>query len=241
MWSANLFFMLRPRTELILKLVVEDYIRSAEPVGSKYLNAQYQIGVSDATVRADLAALEKLEFLRAPHTSAGRIPTEKGYMYYLKNLRDKTFVIKGSPMRQAIKRSLDTQAAMKSVAKQLSELSGETAIVAMDPHWSYYAGVSNLFHKPDFHSLELAQSLSDMIDQFDDVLEKIRPSAEDEPQVFIGSSNPFSPLMATIVVRTDLAGNPGLLGLMGPLRMDYGRNIALVERAKEVIDEYVYE
>ncbi len=233
--------MLRPRTELILKLLVEDYIKSAEPVGSKYLNEQYKIGVSDATVRADLATLEKHGFLRAPHTSAGRIPTEGGYMYYLKNLRDKTFVVKGSPMRQAIKSSIDTQAAMKSVAKQLSKLSGETAIVAMDPRWSYYVGVSNLFHKPDFHSLELAQSLSDMIDGFDEVLQSIRPSIQDEPQVFIGSRNPFSPLMATIVVRTDLGGQLGLLGLMGPLRMDYGRNLALVERAKKVIDEYVYE
>ncbi len=233
--------MLRPRTELILKLVVEDYIRSAEPVGSKYLNKEYNLGVSDATVRADLAALEKEGFLRAPHTSAGRIPTEQGYMYYLQNLKEKKFAIKGTPLRQAVKSSRDHQAALKSVAKQMAEISGETAIVAIEPRWSYYVGVSNLFHKPDFHTLELVQSLSEMVDQFDDVLQSIWPRLEKEPQVFIGSSNPFSPLMATVVVKTDVGGHSGLLGLVGPLRMDYGRNLALVERAKKVIDEYVYE
>ncbi len=230
-----------PRSEFILKLVVEDYIKTAEPVGSKYLNREYAIGVSDATVRSELALLEKAGLLRAPHTSAGRVPTEKGYQYYLAHLRDKTFVVKGTPLHKAVKETRDIQSALKTVAKSLSELSGEAAIVAMEPTWSYYVGVSKLFHKPDFHTLELAQSLSNMIDTFDETLARLRPDVQDEPQVFIGSSNPFGPLMATVIIRANLSGRSGLLGLVGPLRMDYERNLALVERAKEVIDAYVYE
>ena len=230
--------MLDSRTELILKLVIEDYIRTAQPVGSKYLNEQYQIGVSDATVRNELAVLESEGFLRSPHTSAGRVPTEAAYVYYLSHLRDKTFVLEGAPLRAAT-REKNTEMVLKSMAKKLVEISGETAIVAIDPKWTYYTGVSNLFHKPDFHDPEMMQTLSSLVDQFDEVMQRMYQQLPDGPQVFIGSSNPFGQEMATILVRYNVDGETqGLLGLVGPLRMDYSRNLALIERAKEVIDEY---
>jgi heat-inducible transcriptional repressor len=229
------------RTELILKLLIEDYIRTAQPVGSKYLNEQYQLGVSDATVRNELSGLEVDGFLRSPHTSAGRIPTEQGYLYYLQYLREKTFVLKGTPLRTAT-REIDTETTLKRMAKKLVEISGETAIVAIDPKWTYYTGVSNLFHKPDFHDPEVMQTLSGLIDQFDDVMQQMYQQLPEGPQVFIGSSNPFGQEMATILVRYNVdSKTQGLLGLVGPLRMDYSRNLALIERAKEVIDEYFEE
>ncbi len=230
--------MLDSRTELILKLVIEDYIRTAQPVGSKYLNERYQIGVSDATVRGELAVLEAEGFLRSPHTSAGRIPTEAAYVYYLSHLRDKKLVLEGAPLR-AVPREQDTEMVLKSMAKRLVEISGETAIVAIDPRWTYYTGVSNLFHKPDFHDPEMMQTLSGLVDQFDEVMQRMYRELPEGPQVFIGSSNPFGQEMATILVRYNVDGETqGLLGLVGPLRMDYSRNLALIERAKEVIDEY---
>jgi heat-inducible transcriptional repressor len=226
------------RTELILKLVIEDYIRTAQPVGSKYLNEQYQLGVSDATVRNELAVLEAEGYLRSPHTSAGRVPTEAAYVYYLSHLRNKKFVLEGTPL-SADTHEKDTQVVLKSMAKKLVEISGETAIVAIDPKWTYYTGVSNLFHKPDFHDPEVMQTLSGLVDQFDEVLQRMYRDLPEGPQVFIGSGNPFGQEMATILVRYNVDGDTqGLLGLVGPLRMDYSRNLALIERAKEVIDEY---
>ncbi len=234
--------MLDARKELILKLVIEDYIKTAEPVGSKYLNEQYQLGVSPATVRNDMAVLEQEDFLRAPHTSSGRIPTEKAYVYYLQHLRDKKSKLGNDTLQQSSQDSTDSESALKAMAKKLVEMSGETAILAFDPHWSYYTGVSNLFQKPDFHDLELVQSLSALVDQFDEVLHDIFARVPDEPLVLIGSSNPFGSQMATILVRYRIGENGhGLVGLMGPLRMDYSRNLALIERAKEIIDAYDYE
>ncbi|PJE76551.1 hypothetical protein COV05_04245 [Candidatus Uhrbacteria bacterium CG10_big_fil_rev_8_21_14_0_10_48_16] len=231
--------MLETRTELVLKLVVEDYIRTAAPVGSKYLNEHYQLGVSDATIRNELALLERDGYLRAPHTSAGRVPTEKAYVYYLQYLRDKRFVLQGSPIKSATRGTGDTETTLKTIAKRLVEISGETAIVAIDPKWSYYTGVSNLFHKPDFHDAEMMQTLSALVDQFDEVMHKLYRTLPEGPQVFIGSGNPFGEEMATILVRYRIdQETQGLLGIVGPLRMDYSRNLALIERAKEVLDEY---
>lgn len=231
---------LEPRTELILKLVIEDYIRTAQPVGSRYLNKQYQVGVSDATVRNELSLLEKQGFLRSPHTSAGRVPTEMAYIYYLQHLRNKRFVVKGAPLKEATRGSADVETTLKTMAKKLVEISGETAVVAIDPKWTYYTGVSNLFHKPDFHDAEMMQSLSDLIDQFDDVMHRLYHELPDGPQVFIGSNNPFGEEIATILIRYSIDNKThGLLGLVGPLRMDYSRNLALIERAKNVIDDYL--
>lgn len=230
--------MLDTRKGLVLKLVVEDFIRCAQPVGSKQLGERHALGVSPATVRGDMAALEAEGYLRAPHTSAGRVPTEKAYVYYLQYLRDKKVAHPSEGLSEVAPDAKDTQGALKSIAKRLVEMSGETALIAIDPSWSFYAGVGNLFQKPDFQDVESLQLISEMIDQFDDVISGMYASLSNDPQVFIGSRNPFGEQMATIIVRYKLGeGHDGILGLIGPLRMDYSKNLALVEWAKNVIDE----
>lgn len=74
------------RKEKILSAVVEKYVEAGEPVGSKALQTEAGLGVSSATIRNELKALDDDGYLTQPHTSAGRIPTEKGYRYYIDNL-----------------------------------------------------------------------------------------------------------------------------------------------------------
>ena len=73
----------------ILKLVVDRYIRTGEPVGSKFVADALEYSVSSATIRNDMAALEQLGYLEQPHTSAGRIPSYRGYRFYIANLMTK--------------------------------------------------------------------------------------------------------------------------------------------------------
>ncbi len=76
---------LTPRQQLILGLVVRDYVAAAQPVGSKTIEA-YGLGVSSATIRNEMARLEELGYVTQPHTSAGRVPTDKGYRYFVERL-----------------------------------------------------------------------------------------------------------------------------------------------------------
>lgn len=78
--------MLTERQRLILTAIVDDYIRSAEPVGSRSISKRGNVGFSPATIRNEMADLEELGFLEQPHTSAGRIPSHKGYRYYVDHL-----------------------------------------------------------------------------------------------------------------------------------------------------------
>ena len=78
--------MAQPRRMVVLRAIVEDYIRSQEPIGSAALTKKHDLGVSSATIRNDMASLEEEGYLIQPHTSSGRIPTEKGYRYFVDRL-----------------------------------------------------------------------------------------------------------------------------------------------------------
>ena len=233
------------RQESILKSIVENYIKTAEPVGSKFLAENSGFNVSPATIRNDMMVLDQEGFIRAPHTSAGRVPTERGYEYYLSNIGP---MGPKSPMgpkhafTQVATEAQTPEDAVNKVAKKLVDLSGEMALVAFDPNWSYYTGLSKLFAKPDFSRLGLSQELSEMLDQFDEVINTLFEHMPQAPQVMIGSQNPFGRRMSSIMVKYSLPNNTQvLLGLVGPIRMDYQKNIALLEEAIESLSDVKYE
>lgn len=124
--------MTQSRRMLVLRAVVEDYIRSQEPVGSAALSKERDLGVSSATIRNDMAALEDEGYLIQPHTSAGRVPTEKGYRYFVDRLA--TVVPLSEAQRRGINRflsgSISLQDALQRSARLLSEITGQVAVVA---------------------------------------------------------------------------------------------------------------
>ena len=78
------------RKAKILEAVVLDYIETAEPVGSRTISKKYDLGVSSATIRNEMADLEEMGLIEQPHTSAGRVPSEAGYRYYVDYLMNKS-------------------------------------------------------------------------------------------------------------------------------------------------------
>ena len=91
------------RKEMILSAIVEHYIRTGEPVGSKFLMSALPISVSSATIRNEMSELAEMGLLDQPHTSAGRIPSQAGYRYYIDHL------MKCSELSQEERESLRTQ------------------------------------------------------------------------------------------------------------------------------------
>ena len=230
------------RQETILKLIIDDYIQKAEPVGSRFLSNLDELDVSPATIRNDMVVLEQEGYIYQPHISAGRIPTEKAYIYYLQHFIDDSKKNKhnfGRSLGQDIKQEQAERETIKILANSLMDLSGEMAIAAFDGDASYYTGVANLFSKPDFCNLRMIKTLSVLVDQFDDVMLEMFDQIKAFPEVKIGSQNPFGSDMSSIMIKFTLpSGQTGLLGLVGPMRMDYTKNIQLLERAKEILDDY---
>ena len=124
--------MANSRRMLVLRAVVEDYIRSQEPVGSGALTKQHDLGVSSATVRNDMAALEDEGYLTQPHTSAGRVPTEKGYRYFVDRLSSVATL--SAAQRRGITSFLSGSVSLadtlQRAARLLAQITGQIAIVA---------------------------------------------------------------------------------------------------------------
>ena len=123
------------RKEKILSAVVEEYIESGEPIGSKALQALTDLGVSSATIRNELKALDDEGYLYQPHTSAGRVPTKAGYRYYIDNLMRPALL--SERLRENIERGIRSgsqapESILKRAVGALSQLS-EAAAAATTP------------------------------------------------------------------------------------------------------------
>jgi len=225
------------RKEELFNLVVENYIENAEPVGSKFLVSEEGLKFSEATVRNELRTLEEEGFLTHPHTSAGRIPTEKGYRYYIDHLDfDKGKISKRDSgfLENALSKENDYELARKNLAKALVELSNETIIIAFSLEKVYYTGLSNLFNKPEFQELGLAGNVSQVFDHCEECLESFFDKANDEPKYFIGDEHPFGSMLSVLSARFG-KNRDSLIAMLGPKRMDYKHNFGLIKKAMEII------
>lgn len=239
--------MLTERQENLLFALIREHIRSAEPVGSSTIVEKHGFDVSPATIRIELGALEDQGYIAQPHTSAGRIPTEAGYRYFVERLLARMATSPDSPLAKGgpkgglnIKLPKDAEQAVKAVAKQLAEGTGTAVFVGFRPRHVYYTGLSLLFAQPEFQELGRIARFSEIIDRLDDVVERVFPKVDTKVTVWLGRDNPFGGLCATVVTRYGSTSSPraasGIIGLLGPLRMDYERNWQLITAAQHLLE-----
>lgn len=229
---------LTSRQQELLEAIIEEYTRSCTPVGSKLLAERAGYAVSPATIRNDLAVLEESGMLTHPHTSAGRVPTDAGYQYYVDHQRRDYRLTQRDRQRLRPGVAQSRRDQIKSIAKQLAELGNSCAVVGFAASDVYYTGLANLFAQPEFEDYDFSCSISQVIDHLDESLRNIFSQVSDatEVQIFIGHRNPFASDCGTLLV-----GFPGwqhvagVLGLLGPVRMDYRRNRALLAYAQQLL------
>ncbi|MFH0819521.1 MAG: hypothetical protein V1892_00650 [bacterium] len=223
------------RHQKILKEIVRSYVRSAQPIGSEFLIRKLGGNLSSATVRNEMAKLEDGGYIYQPHTSAGRIPTEKGYQFYLDNfLSEKDLSAEFEKSIRRIESAKNKEEVYKNVAKSAAQLSGQTIVISFSKNNTYYTGVFNLFSQPEFSEFDLVRNFSRMIDNLDEIIAKLYNQLGSQIEISIGHTNPFSPYLASILT---MANNKTLLGLIGPMRMDYERNLALVKCFKNYVEK----
>jgi len=215
------------RQEQIFKIVIENYIDTAEPVGSKFLVENTSLGLSGATIRNELRDLEELGLLTHPHTSAGRIPTELGYRYYVESLMGP---IKINDLEkkgiQICFSEAEGERAVKNIAKYIAEKMNSAVIVAFGTDSLYYTGMSQLFTQPEFRDYAYVVKASTIFDQCDERIEDIVDLFENKiPKVLIGSENPFGQMTSMVGVRIGEV----FFTILGPIRMDYAKAYSFVD------------
>lgn len=219
------------RKSQLLNSIVTEYIKTAEPVGSKPLAGKNKFKLSSATIRNEMAELEKQGLVCQPHTSAGRIPTELGWRYYLDNFLKKGKVASKDQRRlsKVIKRVNKGQLEIiiKELAREVSEMVDAAVVVGLSPNHVYYTGITNIFKQPEFFQVEMVINMSQVIDHLDAVMNQIFDQIN-EPIVWLGQENPFGHDTGAILTKYKIKKSQGIFGILGPVRMDYQRNFDII-------------
>lgn len=232
------------RQSQILIAIIEQYAEIASPVGSVMLAKLFS--VSSATIRSEMAQLEKLGFIMQPHTSAGRIPTDKGYRYYVNQITDKNYTPE-LPSLERSARALEARVSshhgraditIRSAVDSLVELTHNLGIATIDGQL-YMSGIGNLFSQPEFMQGGTApQSVARLLDNLEPWLHEAAPT---EPlNVYIGEENPIGKASGASLIISKFRSpysNQSYIGVLGPTRQSYARTIRLVREAAKMLEE----
>ena len=237
---------MQERQELILGSVVREYVDSAIPVSSSLLAEKYDFSLSPATIRTEMVELENEGYLYQPHTSAGRIPTDKGFRYFVDVLmEDKELSLKEQRSLQVETLKLRAQNKMlaRTTAKLLSAMSGNLAVSGViDSDDFYKAGIQKLFSQPEFNDLDSVSKIAEVVDYLDESLEELSGELKNksEVEIYIGEENPICDTdeCSMVVSKYNFKnGEEGLLAIIGPKRMKYSRNVSLIDYLKKLLGE----
>lgn len=224
----------------ILSTMIEQYAEVASPVGSVTLAKLFN--VSSATIRSEMVRLEELGLITQPHTSAGRIPTDKGYRYYVNLLtqsNEPTQLDRGAKAIEARVSTHGTHAdrAIRSAVDSLVDLTQNLGLATIGDEL-YLSGMGNLFSHPEFLGGANAQGVARLLDNLEPWL---REAAPNEPlNVFIGSENPIGKTSgATLIISRFRSpySDHSYIGVLGPTRQSYARVMRLVRQTGAMLEE----
>lgn len=231
------------RQQKLLSAIVEQYAEVASPVGSTLLAKLFD--VSSATIRAEMAELERHGFIKQPHTSAGRVPTDKGYRFYVNNISED---MPDSPAERRGERALTQrmqsagapERMIRSAVDTLVELTHNLGLATIGPQL-YMSGLSNLFGQPEFVNGLQVQQVAQLLDNLEPWL---REAAPNEPlSVYIGSENPIGRSAGVSLVISRFRSpfsDRSYIGTLGPTRQSYRDVMSLVARAGQELEEVLY-
>ena len=236
------------RHKLILKAIINEFIKTAEPVGSKTIMIGYKFDVSPATIRSDMAMLEKDGLIIQPHTSAGRIPTDAGYRVFVDDLVDyEETRLQAHQTLTTLRNQFKKDKLKRQIHEAVSLLSTATnnvSFATIPDSRTFYLGISNVLKAPEFirnpmQASQVVEVLEDN-DFFINLLKNLELS-EDKIQIFIGKENLLEQIQSCslILTRYKTKNEQGYIGIMGPTRMNYAYNSVILEEIAELLNQEI--
>lgn len=235
---------LNERQLQILKVIIEEYIETAEPVGSETLDKKYNLGVSPATIRNEMVKLTQIGYLKQPHTSAGRTPTSIALKLFVdKLMKPKELSVADEvTVKQKIwdyRNEMDKM--LREATKALAHQTKTMSLSATDEGDIYTSGVGNILEMPEFFDIDITRHLLDTLDEYDYWWNLISSLSV--------TSDPLSILMGEdlgrqlqgqcggVFIRFASPSHSGAIGVIGPTRLDYPRIIPMVRYMGDLIGE----
>ncbi len=243
---------LTERQEKILDVTVREYVSSAQPVSSQELLKKHNFGVSPATIRTEMQKLTDNGFLLQPHISAGRVPTDKGYRFFVNNLLNKekpsfAKATEGKGVNNELaladwggNETDDTFKFIQNLTKHLAEETGSLALNYIEDEDIFWKeGWEEVLREPEFKE-------RDNIIDFTRLLENLEQHIDDTKKeqglsVYIGGENPYPKAKNFTVISSRYHlpnGEKGVISIIGPKRMEYDKNISLINSLMKLLDNF---
>lgn len=225
------------RQGLILDKLIQEYIDSAEPVSSEFLEKKYHFGICPATIRIEMQKLTDGGLLFQPHTSAGRVPTDRGYRFFVDGLREKEIseteeIFK---IEEILKKGKgDILKWADNLTKFLAEESSSFVLLnLLEKDFILKEGWEEILEEPEFEEKSLVSDFIRFLENFEKNI--VHLDIDGEIKIYIGRENPFSKINNFSIILTRCyfsEENEGIVSLVGPKRMNYDRNINLMKSFK---------
>ncbi|HYF05024.1 MAG TPA: hypothetical protein VEA59_02535 [Patescibacteria group bacterium] len=235
-----LFVQIPQRQAKILAAVVKENCETGEPVGSKEILEKYHFECSAATIRNEMQDLEQQGYISQPHTSAGRVPTDKGFRYFVNQLMEKT---KLSMQEQERLRTevLKLQGINAEIGRRLAKLLAESTHAAsftLLPDETSAVGLSNIMSAaglPQEDVKEISKFFDNLDEHAEGLIQKYQNSTA---QAYIGKELQLTPKSDYSVIVTGVQlpdGKKGVVGLIGPKSMKYEKNLPFMEYISKLL------
>lgn len=235
---------LTERQAKILKTLIEEYIETAEPVGSETLEKKYSLGISPATVRNEMVKLTETGYLRQPHASAGRAPTSMGFKFYIDHLmQEKNLsVAEEVAVKEAVwDYRFEFERLLKEITRALADRTQSLAVASTDKGDVYASGYANILDIPEFYDIDVTRTVLSLLDEarrLQAIFE--RSFGEDPIHILLGEELEQEFLQPCGLVFTHFQAGPeksGALGIIGPSRLNYARVIPIVRYFGNLLEE----
>lgn len=228
----------------ILRSVIEEYIESAEPVGSETIEKKCNISASPATIRNEMVELSKYGYLKKLHSSAGRVPTAAGIKFYVSDLMKEKEL--STVEEVALKEKVwdyreKQQRFLREITISLADKTNTLAIVVTEGGDLYSSGYANILDMPEFFDIDITKTLLEALDEYDlfknifenapHIQEDIHVLIEDE----LGSrlQGPYGFIFADFTTPMHISGK---IGVLGPTRLQYTSIIPTVRYFSDLIE-----
>jgi transcriptional regulator of heat shock response len=239
------------RKNEILRIAVDQYIETIMPVSSARIVQKCVFELSSATVRNILAELEEEGYLTHPHTSAGRIPTQQGYRFYVDHFVNEIQLLEGEKARikaEYERETFELESLLNKTSQVLSELTHYTTIVSVDG-WGnkiFCGGTSFIMGYADYHDVrrDIARikNILAALDEKQRLLEVINRDLEKRLNILIGQEMQCSDIDGCSLVVSKFQsrqGPSGRIAVLGPTRMDYNKVVSTLDYLSNLIKELV--
>ncbi len=236
------------RQKNILVKVVKEHIKNAVPISSSYIKDKYNMGISSATIRLDFSELTDKGYLEKNYISGGRIPTDKGYRFFIENRligqEKKNNFLKNKKaekqFEEIIKNIRNGIRLEKEIAKTMAKFSLNLSAVFNEELGLMVAdGWKEVMEAPEFCYPDYFRKFTDFVDKLEGNIEKLL-SFENELgfRAYVGREVPLAEDWFSVIVSKKInLGGESVVAIIGPKRMDFGKNFSLINQLINIVGD----